>query len=70
MSRRRTGGSESGSSSPARIRSSVDLPEPLAPTTPMRASSATSRSRPSSTRRAPNDLTPALSAINVMAGAV
>ena len=70
MSRRRTGRSESGSSRPARIRSRVDLPDPLAPTTPMRASSATSRSSPSSTRRAPNDLTPSLIAIKVIAPSV
>ncbi len=55
--RRRTGGSVSGSSSPARMRRSVDLPEPFWPTTPMRASSATSMSRPSRTVRAPNDFT-------------
>ena len=36
----------SGCSSPARMRSSVDLPPPLGPSTPMRAPAASSRSRP------------------------
>ena len=42
-----------GARGPARIRSSVDLPPPLGPSTPMRAPAASSRSSPSSTRRPP-----------------
>ena len=43
----------SASPRPARIRSSVDLPPPFGPITPMRASGSTSRSSPSRIRREP-----------------
>src|SRR4051794_23745720 len=55
--RRRVTSPSSASWRPARIRSSVDLPPPSGPSTPIRAPAASSRSRPSSTRRPPNDFT-------------
>src|SRR6185437_17006528 len=48
------------------MRRRVDLPEPLAPITPTRARSPTSRSTPSRTRRAPNDFVAPRNAIRVM----
>ena len=54
--RRRTDVPASGSSSPAMMRSMVDLPEPFAPMTPTRAPGSIAKSRPSSTVRLPNDL--------------
>ena len=54
--RRRTAVPASGSSSPASSRSSVDLPEPFAPTIPTRARGSIAKSSPSSTVRVPNDL--------------
>ena len=47
------------------MRSSVDFPEPFCPITPTRASSSTSRLRPSRTVRAPNDLTAPRSEISL-----
>ena len=51
--RRRTTSPASGCSRPARMRSSVDLPPPLGPSTPIREPAASSRSSPSRTRRPP-----------------
>ena len=53
--RRRVTVPPSGSSRPARIASSVDLPPPFGPSTPTRMPSASSRSSPSRMRRPPND---------------
>src|SRR6478735_12085453 len=47
------------------MRRSVDLPEPFWPTTPTRAASSTSMSRPFRTVRAPNDFTALRSEIRV-----
>ena len=48
-------GSASGSSSPASSRSSVDLPAPFGPTSPIRARGGTTRSTPARTTWAPCD---------------
>ncbi len=53
--RRRVTVPASGSSSPATIRSSVDLPPPLGPSTPIREPASTSRSSPRRIARPPKD---------------